>query len=77
MVIIIKLEDVDERKEMFLMQKIFKCRDIGNNCRYQVSGNSEEEVLQKVSNHAKTKHNMDEISKEFADKVRTAIYTWF
>lgn len=49
------------------MQKIFKCRDIGNNCKYQVSGNSEEEVLQRVSEHAKTAHNMKEISKELAD----------
>ena len=59
------------------MQKLFRCRDIGNNCNYQVRGKSEEEVLQKVSEHAKTAHNMTEISKELADKVRTTIYTWF
>lgn len=54
-------------KEVFLMRKIFKCRDIGNNCEYQVSGNSEEEVLQSVSEHAKRAHNMKKISKELAD----------
>ena len=59
------------------MQKIFKCSDIGNNCKYEVSASSEEEVLEKVSLHAKTAHKMNEVSKEFADKVRTAIYTWF
>ncbi len=59
------------------MQKLFRCRDIGNNCDYQVSGKSEEEVLQRVSEHAKRAHNMTEMSKELADKVRTAIYTWF
>ncbi len=59
------------------MQKLFKCRDIGNNCNFQVRGRSEEEVLHKVSEHAKTAHNVTEISKELADKVRTAIFTWF
>ena len=59
------------------MQKLFRCRDIGNNCNYQVRGKSEEEILQKVSKHAKTTHNMTEISKELSDKVRSAIYTWF
>ena len=59
------------------MQKFFKCRDIGNNCNYQVRGKSEEEILLKVSEHAKTTHNIAEISKELSDKVRSAIYTWF
>jgi len=59
------------------MQKLFKCRDIGNDCNFQAHGRSEEEVLQKVSEHAKKAHNMTEISKELSDKVRTAIYTWF
>jgi predicted small metal-binding protein len=66
-----------KKREVFAMQKLFRCRDIGNNCDYQVRGKSEEEVLQKVSDHAKRAHNMTEISKELADKVRTAIYTWF
>ena len=59
------------------MQKLFKCRDIGKNCNYQVRAKSEEEVLQKASEHAKTAHHMGEISKELADRVRAAIYTWF
>lgn len=59
------------------MQKLFKCRDIGTNCNFQARGRSEEEVLQKVSEHAKKAHNMTEIPKELGDKVRTAIYTWF
>ncbi len=59
------------------MQKLFKCRDIGNNCNYQVRAKSEEEVLQKVSEHGKTAHHAGEISRELADKVRAAIYTWF
>ena len=59
------------------MQKLFKCRDIGTNCNFQARGRSEEEVLQRVSEHAKRAHNMKEISKEVVDKVRTAIYTSF
>ncbi len=59
------------------MEKLFRCRDIGNNCNYQVRARSEEEVLQKVGEHAKTSHNMSEISRELAEKVRAAIYTWF
>jgi len=59
------------------MQKLFKCRDIGNNCNDKARGRSEEEVLQNVGEHAKTAHNVKEISKELADQVRAAIFTWF
>jgi len=65
------------RREVFIMQKLFKCKYIGNDCNYEVQGKSEEEILQKVSDHAKTVHHMNEISKEFSDKVRAEIYTWF
>ena len=71
------MRDIVEEREVFIMQKLFRCRDIGNNCDYQVRGMSEEEVLQKVGEHAKTAHHLTEISKDLADKVRTAIYTWF
>ena len=62
---------------MFIVQKLFKCKYIGNDCDFEVQGKSEEEILQKVNNHAKTVHHMNEIPKEFSDKVRAAIYTWF
>ncbi|HTZ94861.1 MAG TPA: DUF1059 domain-containing protein [Terriglobales bacterium] len=51
----------------------FRCADVGpKNCDWQVSGNSEEELMPKIEQHGREKHNMtiDEATKH---KVRGAI----
>ena len=55
------------------MEKRLGCRDVGVDCDFVACGRTEEEVLQKASEHAKTDHNMNEIPKELYDKVRSAI----
>ena len=56
------------------MAKVLKCSDLNPGCPFEARGNSENEVLQQAAEHAQTKHNMSEISPEFQNKARKAIY---
>ena len=57
------------------MAKQLRCRDVGMNCDFEARGNTEEEVLQQASAHARTAHQITEMPPELADKVRAAIRT--
>ncbi len=54
--------------------KMFRCRDTGMNCNAEIRGGSEEEVITKAQEHARTAHNMALRSDEATmKKVRSAI----
>jgi predicted small metal-binding protein len=55
------------------MAKTVSCRDVGTDCDFVARGNSEEEIMSQVAEHARTAHNMDEIPAEVRDQVRAAI----
>lgn len=55
------------------MAKIVSCRDAGADCDFVARGDSEEDVLRQVAEHARTDHNMSEIPADVRDKVRAAI----
>jgi predicted small metal-binding protein len=57
------------------MTKQLRCRDIGMNCDFEARGNTEEEVLQQASAHARTAHQIAEMPPELAAKVRAAMRT--
>ena len=53
----------------------FKCKDIGMECGFEVKGaSSKDEVMQIVSVHAKTTHNMQTIPPDVAQKVSSATH---
>jgi predicted small metal-binding protein len=56
------------------MKKRLSCRDVGVDCDFVACGKTEEELFQKAAEHAKTAHNMNEITKELYEKVRSAIH---
>ncbi len=56
------------------MAKTVSCRDVGMDCDFVAKGNSEEEIMSQVSDHARTDHNMNEIPAEVRDKVRASIH---
>ena len=60
-------------KEVLNMEKRLSCRDMGTDCDFVVCAKTEEEVLRIGAEHARTHHNMTEISKELQDKARSAI----
>ena len=57
------------------MAKELRCRDVGMDCDFEARGNSEEEVLQKASAHARSAHQISDMPPELAAKVRAAIRT--
>ncbi|HUF36003.1 MAG TPA: DUF1059 domain-containing protein [Gemmatimonadales bacterium] len=57
------------------MTKQLRCRDVGMDCEFEARGNSEEEVLQQASAHARSVHQITEMTPELANKVRAAIRT--
>jgi predicted small metal-binding protein len=55
------------------MTKVLKCSDVNPGCNFEIRGNSDEEVLQKAAEHAKTAHNMQNIPPDVLSKARAAI----
>jgi predicted small metal-binding protein len=53
----------------------FRCSDVGpKNCDWQVSGNSEEEIMPKIEQHGREKHNLT-MDNETKNRVRGAIHS--
>ena len=55
------------------MAKMLRCRDVGVDCDAVIRAETEEELMRKVAEHAKTVHGMTEISPEMVAKVKAAI----
>ncbi len=55
------------------MAKMLRCRDVGVDCDAVIRAETEEELMRKVAEHAKTVHGMSEVSAELAAKVKAAI----
>jgi predicted small metal-binding protein len=52
----------------------FRCSDVGpKNCEWQISGNSEAEIMPKIEQHGREKHNM-KIDEDTRKKVHSAIH---
>jgi len=55
------------------MAKVLHCRDLGFDCEGVVRAQTEEEVLEQAAEHARTVHNLEEITDEVKAQVRSAI----
>ncbi|MGH9901701.1 MAG: DUF1059 domain-containing protein [Pyrinomonadaceae bacterium] len=55
------------------MAKTMSCRDAGPDCDFVARGETEEEVMGQVAEHARTAHGMEEVPPELAEKARAAI----
>jgi predicted small metal-binding protein len=55
------------------MSKVLRCADVVGSCDFVARGDSEQEILVQASEHARSAHNIDEITPEVAEKVRAAI----
>ena len=55
------------------MTKVLKCNDLNPGCSFEARGNTDEDVLKKAAEHAKTAHKMKEIPPAVLDKARNAI----
>jgi predicted small metal-binding protein len=55
------------------MPKVLRCADVVGSCDFVARGDSEDAVMQQAAEHARTAHNMNEITPEVAEQVRSAI----
>ncbi len=60
-------------KEVVTMAKSLSCKDVGSDCDFSACASTEGELFDKVKDHARKDHNMNEFSKDFYDKARSAI----
>jgi predicted small metal-binding protein len=64
---------INERQQDTQGKMNFRCSDVGpKNCDWQVSGNSEEEIMPQIEQHGREKHNLT-IDDETRNRARSAI----
>jgi len=51
----------------------FACKDVGMTDNWKVKAKTEEEIMQKVKEHAARAHNMKDLSPEMMDTIKKAI----
>lgn len=56
-----------------IMTKRFGCNDAGVDCKWTTTADSEEEIMQKIKEHANKDHGFSEIPNDLAEKVKKAI----
>ena len=54
--------------------KEFKCAVLVPDCWATFAGETDDEILEQVTAHARESHGMDEVPPEVVDQVRAAIY---
>jgi len=52
---------------------LFKCKDIGTKCKFEVKTENQDEMMPIIALHAEKSHNLKEIPPEMVEKVKKAI----
>ena len=55
------------------MSKVLHCRDVGPDCNYVARGQSEDEIMRQVVDHARTVHGIDPVPPDLARKAQASI----
>lgn len=55
------------------MAKQMRCGDVVPGCDFVARGETENEVMQQVAEHARTVHGLDQVPPELAEKAKAAI----
>jgi len=55
------------------MEKVLRCKDVGINCDFVARGKTVDEVLKIAAEHAKSDHDVDEVSEEYLKSWRKII----
>ncbi len=54
--------------------KTLRCREVGFDCDAVMRAETEEGIFQQAAEHAKTVHNLSEISEQAVEKIRALIH---
>lgn len=61
-------------RENYAGIRSFRCADVGNaECRWEVSGRTEDELMPQIEQHGREAHGMSEFDGETKNKIRNAI----
>ena len=55
------------------MPKTLTCRDVGMDCDFVATGETESEVMAKAAEHARTDHGFEEIPPDVAQRAQASI----
>lgn len=55
------------------MAKTVKCRDVGFDCEGVVKGDTEDETLALVAEHAKSAHGLEDVTPDVVAKVKSVM----
>lgn len=55
------------------MPKTLSCSDVGPDCDFVATGETDEEIMAKAVEHGRAEHGFDEVPPELAEKARAAI----
>ncbi|HWI07680.1 MAG TPA: DUF1059 domain-containing protein [Solirubrobacteraceae bacterium] len=53
--------------------KQFRCGEVVPGCEWTIEGESDEQILEQVAEHARDAHGMDEVPPDVQDRVRGLI----
>jgi predicted small metal-binding protein len=56
------------------MAKTVSCRDVGADCDFVARGNSEDEIMSQVEEHARSAHSMSPVPDDVREAVRATIH---
>ena len=51
----------------------FKCADLGMNCPFEATAETEEELMKKIAEHGAKAHDMKTIPPDMQEKIKKAI----
>lgn len=55
------------------MTKVIRCRDVGFDCNGVIKANTEQEALNLAAQHAKSVHNVKEVTPEIVKKIKSVM----
>ncbi len=55
------------------MSKSISCADVGADCNWSATADTEEQLMEKVAEHAKEEHQGMEITPELVEKIKSQI----
>ena len=55
------------------MAKTISCKDVGTDCDFKASAETEEALMQQVAEHARAAHGLQEVPPVILERVKAAI----
>jgi predicted small metal-binding protein len=68
------LMDYNSTFNIWLMEKVIHCRDVGYDCDGVIRAQTEEEALNMAAEHAKNVHGLQEVTPVVVEKIKSVMH---